>query len=258
MKRMKRTIAWILCLCMGLSVRMACADTDKEIQLSGHTFGETMAQAIQGRSVGSIHFNSPFTSRLIADPLTEEISTFIIGYGERKITYDVRLEERDGPNIIAGYQGVLSLYYYFPSLEDSEKLNLMDGIFYAGDYIFYNDAPKIYEDLKVKLTSVYGEPIPETTNGDDIWGPASESEDLLSGKGYVAQLEQLKSDYNGTKMTAWKSSANSGMIVLTLICCRGQTYTSLMYADTAADKIILELNEAGNNAVKEANGLEGL
>ena len=106
---------------------------------------------------------------------------------------------------------------------------------------------------------MYGDPLAETENADDIWGPLTPLYSDPSGPDFASTLEEARRQYEGTKLTAWKSSANGAMIILTLKQIFGWTEVYLTYADLSADETILSLcvmpNEDGPAADDSLSGL---
>ncbi len=235
---MKKALAVLLVLAMVFAACAALADTDKEIQFSGHTFGETLEQAAASGTLRNIQIgNVPFTPRVIADPLANQIAWVIYGSAP-SVTFQTQWETY-GPQQVAGLNAGAALYFYYPTKEDMAALNLKDGLFYAGAYAFYGDAKANYDELKDKLASIYGEPS-AVGDGDAVFGPLQAAQSG-SEEDIKRQLDEARSHYNALEMAAWKSSANNAMIVLVYSDHDSWQSTNLYYLDMDAEAKIMDL-----------------
>lgn len=252
---MKKLVLIFVALTLLFSVSVSLADTDKEIQFSGHTFGESFEQSIQGERVQEILFDSyPQTSRLLSDPLANRLGWAL--YGESiPVTYSVNLWQY-GPRDVAGHNASARLCFYYTTAEDSDNMNIRSGVFYAGIYDFYEDPDATFNDLKAKLSSVYGDPSAEGTDGEEIWGALTPGQNV-SESDWQSNLQNEKQSAAKATIAVWNSSANNASLVLEKVDDNGWAYTRLFYIDTTADAAILSLYEAsqGAGASDSLNGL---
>ena len=258
---MKKTVAILLVLMMALCACTALADTDKEIQFNGHTFGETLEQTSSGAALSYISQNtSPYTPRVLADPIANWLSWAVYGNGA-PVTFQAQWYN-NGPDQAAGYNVGSTMYYYYPSLEDAAALNLKSAVFYAGAYDFWEGDPQaIYDDLKAKLTTVYGEPSAEG-DGDAVFGGP-----LTASPGneeyFQANLEEVRKNFSAYSLVSWKSTANNAMAVLVYFIQNDWANTKLYYFDMSAEEKILEIfnqsvDQPSGGAGVDANDTSGL
>ena len=254
---MKKALSLLLALALMLSVASAFAEnlSDKEIQFSGHTFGESVADALGGKTVSGLNIqNLPATSRILADPYANSSSWAMFTGPLEIVTFNITVNS-DGPTKVAGHETQPTLYFYDPSASLMKTLDFSKSVFYAGRYEFWNDPEDTFADLKTKLTASYGEPYADTDNPDDIWGPLTASDPSMQ-----AQLEAAKVNAQIEKLSVvcWKSSVNKGMIILVKTTQWGNTHTSLYYVDESADETILSLANANNGASSANDDMNGL
>lgn len=236
---MKKVFAFLLAVIMLLSICSAMADTDKPIQFSGHTFGETLEQSTQGARITSIQFYTiPLTTRFLADIVSLELSGMLYPQQEISLVYQANLEQ-SGPTEVAGHQANASLYFYYPSAEDSADMNLKSGVFYAGAYEFQEDPTGVFNDLKSKLISVYGDPVSVSESGEEIWGKLTFGDNVSSDQ-VSMMLNETKNRFQ-TSFVVWKSSVNGATVVLEKCNQSGWEYVKLYYIDTSAEEKITGL-----------------
>ena len=257
---MKKLLAFLLVLTLVCCACAALADTDKEIQFSGHTFGETLEQAMTTAELRYITLSyAPYTGRIIADPFCNWFGQMIYGRGNA-VTIQNEWEVYSS-NAVAGHEAYADLYFYYSTAEDAAALNLKSAIFYAGSYGFYDNenSEAIYADLKTKLTTLYGEPFAEGENGDVIFGgpitTADGREETLNDL-----LQSANENFSSVTMTAWKSSVNNAMVVLAYYNQNDWKNTRLHYIDLGADEKILAVfqPETGNPDGAGADDMGGL
>ena len=255
----RKILALLLASILVLSCTAALADTDKEIQFSGHTFGETFADAAKNSRISSIYLyegRQPLVTRRIADPLFNWF-TWMIYNQESPVSFCMSVSQ-DNSQEVAGHQASTTLRFYFPTAEDAANYDLGKAIFYAGSYEFYDgDAAGNFEDLKKKLTSVYGEPTAESSDPDDLWGKLPFRSDI-NEQDVKRNLEEAMNNYNPMNLVLWQSSANGAQVVLVYYNEGGGSWsrTLLQYLDPKADEIIEGLfGSAGPAANDSVDGL---
>ena len=255
----RKIVALLLAAILVLSCTAALADTEKEIQFSGHTFGETLADFAKSSRIGWISFQDgrqPLVTRRIADPFFNWF-TWMVYNQDSPVSYCINVQP-DNSQEVAGHQASTNLKFYFPTAEDAAAYDLSKAIFYAGTYEFYDgDAASNFEDLKKKLTSVYGEPTAESSNTDDLWGEMHYSSNY-SEQDIQNNLEEARKNYDPLNMVLWQSSANGAQIVLVYYAQDNGNWSSarLHYLDPKADEIIEGLyGSAGPVANDSVDGL---
>jgi hypothetical protein len=255
----RKIVALLLAAILVLSCAAALADTDKEIQFSGHTFGETLADFAKSSRIGWISFQDgrqPLVTRRIADPFFSWF-TWMVYNQDSPVSYCINVQP-DNSQEVAGHQASANMKFYFPTAEDAAAYNLTNAVFYAGTYEFYDgDAANTFEDLKKKLTSVYGEPTAESSNPDDLWGKLPFRSDI-NEQDAQRSLEEAMNNYNPMNLVLWQSSANGAQVVLVNYMEGGGSWsrTMLHYLDPKADEIIEGLyGSAGPVANDSVDGL---
>ena len=256
---MKRSIALLIALTLLLSCASALAENlyGKDIQFSGHTFGETFAQAIQGIKVNSVEFEEgrwPVTSRRIADPAYMDI-VYLMNRDESAVRYCFSM--RAGEQTVAGYRANVTMHFYYPDADAASRFELGRAQLNAGVYDFYEgDAKGIYDSLKGKLTSLYGDPLAVTEDANEVWGEIAYREDMERADGEREYQEAV--DRCKATLVAWKSSTNGGMVVLMNYFKYDTPMTSLCYVDSRADEVIQSLYESSSGSSAADDSMEGL
>lgn len=246
---MKKILSLVLTL-MLLGASAAAENLyEKEIQFAEFTFGMTFEQVRSQVWVDSIEFRrNPKPTRLVGDALSEVYS---IVYDELSVAaqFSARLQERD----VAGHRAQVHMYFTYP---DSAR-NDSQAVFYAGTYMFYENGKSTFEDLKAKLSTIYGTPWMETNDAEAIWGPmpwdGEEGQEWRQN-----EWNQMKERYQPIQYVVWKSSANGAMLVLKSMRMFGDTdVAEVDYLWPEADKYFdAMMQDSGSGA--GSGSLEGL
>lgn len=135
--------------------------------------------------------------------------------------------------------------FVYPVENGSPVINEAEATFYAGEYEFQDgDAKATFDDLKKKLTSLYGEPHTVGNSLDDVFGEASIPEDRQQQ--YAEQLQRYDPSY-----AMWVSTGNNAVLVLKLYNEGDFQRTKLDYISLDTAKIFAQIESASNS-------LEGL
>ena len=168
---------------------------------------------------------------------------------------------RNDEQTVAGYSAEVTLHFYYPDADAASRFELDRAQLNAGAYVFYEynngDVKGVYDGLKNKLTSLYGEPMAVTTDADEIWGEIAYRDDIEREdceKRYQEAVDRCKSAYS-----VWKSGTNGGMVVLMNGLLYGDMpVTSLYYLDSRADELIQNLYESSSGSGAASDSMEGL
>ena len=254
---MKKTL--VLVLVVGMLIAMfgsASADGtmyDKDIQFSGHTFGETFSTARKSAAIERIDFDTgrfARYSRILVDPAASGLIVFIAPESVVPFLFSASAREQT----VAGHNAQTTMYFVFPTKEAAQDFELGDATLYGATYDFYEgDASSTYQDLKNKLSSVYGTPFAENADTDEVWGA------LILGRTDIDQ-ESVDREYqegldrnNPISYVAWKSSTNNGLIMLVNYHENGDwERTRLHYFDLSTDEIIVEMYATGSGAASDS------
>ena len=255
MKRILAVLAAAVLLCSGA----ALADTEKEILFSGTAFGETLEQHLQrGTEVADIQFcNTPQPTRFIVDPAAAMIR-WMGGFQEGCAGCFEAGVSMYGPENIGGHNAKRRMWYYYPTAEDYAQMNLKNGIFYGGTYVFEGDPDPAatFEDLKEKLTTIYGKPSAEGADADAIWGPVSLPEDIDRDRAEESLAEGRRQF--SVSYVFWRSRANGAELVLARIGDPNMgEYVSLYYVDPKYDAVIMDLYTTNRKTV-DSSDITGL
>lgn len=235
------------------------ADTDKEIQFTGHTFGESFLEAMQNGWINTIEFqHTPKASRDIVDPTYREVSWGL--YSDSQVPYCF-FSRADSQEVAGHYAGIV-LRFYFPTEEAVSSLDLQKAIFYGGEYEFYEEDQKgIFDDLKQKLTSVYGDPSAEFTNPEEYWGKPTSLQKNVSEEDFNRNYQERIKSYAELSFVVWRQSGTDRQIILSYSRNQdGGDRTCLYYLDASADDTILQLyQQAGQDTTTTySNSVNGL
>ena len=262
---MKKLIALCLTAVMLLMTCAALAEgplTEKPINFGKYTLGQLTLQELKENAlIDEIDYVRGYLpiSRVFGDvrsffasaySLYEPIATHLV----------VDLYEND-PAKVAGYDNFTQDFYFLFPLENGHFVNDDDrAVLFAGYYQFYTwdmDANAVFEDLKGKLTSTYGEPWMETKTADDIWGPLEATEDI---KYYLESEDYAESRYDPSYVV-WKSSANGCMAILRLekSSWDDDYSVSIVYVDPSMDETFAAMlntpSEIGGSVTNSTEGL---
>ena len=224
---MKKFISMLLILAMLLPCTLAAADgvmTDKAINFAEFAYGDTFGNIRKNLKAGAIDFKyGAYTSRCLADAIDT-----LPDYSRRdeNVAPCFRVRE-EGQRKVAGHHAGTYLWFVYP---DSNLTDENNAVFYAGDYEFDtydSDARSIFEDLKGKLSQLYGEPFYAGNNISVAMGEIVPDEIDR----YNNDLERYQPEY-----VVWKSSANNATVVLKFFKQHGDwERTLLSYISDIAD-----------------------
>lgn len=245
---MKKLLALVLSLMLLCSASAAMAEnlTDKSISFAEFTFGQSLEQVRATTWVEQIFFSKRIKpTRILADVCRDFDGILYDDLGDA--TYlSIRLPERE----IAGHRGSVEMYFTYPDASRADN----DAIFYAGIYQFYDQAEGTFNDLKTKLTTLYGTPWAEDTNAADIFGAFEFDEEQQWRRD---EWNNHQSRMQGTQYVVWKSSANGGMMVLKFFNENGDwARAELCYLWPEADQYFEAMEQSSGGA--SVNDMQGL
>ena len=249
---MKKCIALVLSLVLLMTCAASLADNlvEKDIQFGDYTFGMSFADAknVAGFNSVRIDYQIPYVSRVISDP--QFMNAAWMAYQTRDFCPSF-VATANGKQV-AGHDASITLYFRFPTAGDAQDYNISSGIFYAGTYDVYDmDNTSPYDDLKTKLTSVYGEPFMETEDANELWG---EIVYVYDQPGYDPYADAAQM-YTDKKFSVWKSSANNVMVVLMACNNSGWNQTQISYIDLSAEDLLTSLLGAPESKNSDVSGL---
>ncbi len=227
--------AMLLLVCAG----PVWADTDKDIQFTGFVFGETFAEASQEIWINSVEFErKPRTARATADPVYSDARNRL--YDDSQVGYCFRCSI-DGQDTAGHYAG-RALYFHFATPEAANAREIDTAVLYGGVYEFYDDNKKaVFDDLKQKLTSVYGSPSAEFTAPEEFWGKPAHREGMEDEEAERIYQEELER-YKEISFVVWQQSGADKQLVLVYFCNQDNwENTRLYYLDTSADALIMQM-----------------
>ncbi len=207
---MKKIVALILVLLAFSSICVFAEgnETDKPITFLDYTFGDSFKNIRNQTRLFCIDFlYTNINSRVVSDALYD--------FGER----DDFAQNRKIPscffartsetNKVAGYEVGTVLWFVYPFKDGIFCSEENEAVFYAGVYEFHSwdDLPAIKEDIKGKLTVLYGDPYYTGDSLNSIMGDMPLKENLMHG--YNDDNAKFKPEY-----AVWKSSANDVYAVL--------------------------------------------
>lgn len=233
---MKKLLAILLATTMLLMAIPAFAKgdtTDKPITFAEFNFGDTFGTIRSNQYLRNINFQRGiFSPRHLAD-----VTSFYLGDWSRvsETSPTCFYSDTEGGRKVAGHDCEASLWFVYPVENGACVVDESSATFYAGEYRFFDDKAKAtFDDLKKKLTQLYGKPYSEDDSLDDALGEITVSEDHLK-EAYKEQQQRYDAKY-----VVWKSSANNAALVLKIYKQDGDrewtklTYVSLDAADTFA------------------------
>ena len=184
---MKKLLAILLAMAMLLMSFPAFAEgntTDKAITFLNFNFGDTFSNIRSSERIYSIRFKTEMLSpRNLAEAFWR-VAEWSQVSDTMPVCFDASLPGRS----VAGYWCNPSLFFVYPVENGSPVINEADATFYAGTYEFQEgDAKATFDDLKQKLTQLYGEPHTVANNIDGVLGEASIPENRQQE--YAEQVE---------------------------------------------------------------------
>lgn len=149
---MKKIIAILLVfvLVLPMCIIPASAETEKEITFRGIPFGTSYTETIAALKEQGIEFDK--------DPYFNKEET---GYCIASSNAPIEVE-------VAGHTMELEVNFVHPDLANNMDPKVEDCVFYRGRYSYRRkaDDSKDYNELVIKLTSLYGDPV-----YDNTWKP---------------------------------------------------------------------------------------
>lgn len=246
---MKKLLAILLATTMLLMAVPAFAEgntTDKAITFLNFNFGDTFNNIRSSERIYSIQFKTEMLSpRNLAEAFWR-----VAEWSQVSDTLPVCFSASFSGRDVAGYWCNPSLFFVYPVENGSSVINEAEATFYAGVYEFQgDDAKATFDDLKQKLTSLYGEPHTVSNSLDGVFGEASIPENRQQE--YAEQVEYYAPSY-----VVWVSTANNAVLVLKHYN-EGSDFsrTKLDYISLDAVEVFAQI-EVENGSVSD--NLEGL
>ena len=163
---------------------------------------------------------------------------------------------------MAGHDAGTTLHFYFPTKEAADACDIQNAVLYGGGYEFYDDnRTAVFDDLKKKLTIVYGDPAAEFTDPKEFWGKPAHREGMSDEDAERIYQETLER-CSELSFAVWQQSGTDKQVVLVCFQERdggwGRTY--LYYFDTSADALIEQMYQQLGQGAEGAysNSLDGL
>ncbi len=244
---MKKLLALILSVVLLCSVSTAMAEnlTDKPINFAEFTFGQTLGQVRATIWVESISFFKRIKPTRILSDICRDFDGILYDELGDSAYISVRLPERE----IAGHRGSVEMYFTYPSTSRADN----DAVLYAGVYNFFEHADSTFNDLKTKLTTLYGAPWAEGSNAADIFGAFTFDEDQQWRRDEWSNLTARMQD---AQYVVWKSSANGGMMVLKYYNENGDwARAELCYLWPEADQYFDAMDQSSGSSANDMQGL---
>ncbi len=247
---MKKLLAILLATTMLLMSFSAFAEgntTDKAITFLNFTFGDTFSNIRSSERINALYFKTEMLSpRNLAEAFWR-VAEWSQVSSTMPVCFDAGISGRN----VAGYRCNPSLFFVYPVENGTPVINEGDATFYAGVYEFQeNDAKAVFDDLKKKLTSLYGEPHTVGDSLDGVFGEVSIPENRQQE--YAELLQHYDPSY-----AIWVSTANNAVLVLKHYN-EGSDFsrTKLDYISLDAVDIFAQIET--DNGGSNSNDLEGL
>ena len=128
-------------------------------------------------------------------------------------------EANVGVREVAGYHADTRLYFLCTPVDVGYQAREGNAKFYAGAYSFHVwdiDSQSAFEDLKSKLSRVYGEPSMTAISADEIWC----AHDFGGDEGMANEYQRMSGENQPMTYVVWKSSVNNVMVTL----CKSNRY----------------------------------
>lgn len=204
---MKKLLAILLATTMLLMAIPALAEgntTDKAITFMNFNYGDTFGNIRSSERIYTIGFKTEMLSpRNLAEAFWR-VAEWSQVSDTQPVCFDAMLSGHE----VAGYRCNPLLFFVYPVENGRSVINEAEATFYAGEYEFQDgDAKAIFDDLKQKLTSLYGEPHTVGNSLDAVFGEASIPEDRQQE--YAELMEYYDPSY-----VMWVSTANNAVLVL--------------------------------------------
>lgn len=209
-------------------------------------YGDTFSNIRSGERI----INLQFKTDMLSPRNLAEVSTRLAEWSQVSDTQPVCFAAGISGREVAGYWCSPSLFFVYPVENGTPVINEAEATFYAGEYEFQDgDAKAIFDDLKQKLTQLYGEPHTAGNSLDGVFGEASIPEDRQQ------EYDEMVKSYD-TSYVVWVSSANNAVLVLKLYNDYGFKRTKLDYISLDAVEIFAQIEV--DNADSASDSLEGL
>lgn len=160
---MKRITAFLAALLLAVSCAFpACAQETKPITFRGVPWGTAHDEAIKQLQMDGVSFDTYAMGTKMKT--IEDIIYDGIGFYNYEAAFYHRIDFQSPKFNVAGYSDADVLVYFVYAPDDSGNFTAeeKDSVFFAAKYeLDVNDVEAVREDLKAKLSSLYGEPCNE-------------------------------------------------------------------------------------------------
>ena len=160
---MKRIIAFLAALLLAVGCSLsACAQEAKPITFRGVPWGTAHDEALRQLQTDGVSFDTYAMSTKMKT--IEDIIYDGIGFYNYDVAFYHRIGFQSPKFSVAGYSDADVLVYFVYAPDDSGNFTAeeKDSVFFAAKYeLDVNDVAAVREDLKAKLSSLYGEPCNE-------------------------------------------------------------------------------------------------
>lgn len=160
---MKKTIAFLATLLLAVSCAFsACAQETRPITFRGVPWGTAHDEAIKQLQMDGVSFDTYAMGTKMKT--IEDIIYDGIGFYNYEAAFYHRIDFQSPKFSVAGYSDadVLVYFVYAPDNSGNFTAEEKDSVFFAAKYeLDVNDVAAVREDLKAKLSSLYGEPCNE-------------------------------------------------------------------------------------------------
>lgn len=201
----KKIIAILMTFALLVSASACFAEaTDKPIAFAEFSFGDTFENIRSNMFIRSAEFKRvAYTPRALADAFN-----FIVEWnGGNSMSPVCFVATPDEGREVAGYRCELKMWFAYPAGDGQSVQEEKAAKMYAGEYYFHETIDGMFDDLKGKLTQVYGEPDAVTNDLTEALGEMQISEDMKNS--YNEEIARYAPTY-----AVWKSTANNTAVVL--------------------------------------------
>lgn len=160
---MKRIIAFLTALLLAVGCSLsACAQETRPITFRGVPWGTAHDETIKQLQMDGVSFDTYAMGTKMKT--IEDIIYDGIGFYNYEAAFYHRIDFQSPKFNVAGYSDADVLVYFVYAPDDSGNFTAeeKDSVFFAAKYeLDVNDVAAVREDLKAKLSSMYGEPCNE-------------------------------------------------------------------------------------------------
>ena len=160
---MKRIIAFLTALLLAVGCSLsACAQETRPITFRGAPWGTAHDETIKQLQMDGVSFDTYAMGTKMKT--IEDIIYDGIGFYNYEAAFYHRIGFQSSKFNVAGYSDADVLVYFVYAPDDSGNFTAeeKDSVFFAAKYeLDVNDVAAVREDLKAKLSSLYGEPCNE-------------------------------------------------------------------------------------------------